>query len=322
MMNCNHYHRTWAEISLDAVEQNIANLRAWIPAGCKLMCVIKADGYGHGAAALASFLQEKCDYFAVSVLEEALTLRAQGVIKPILLLCYTSPSQYDAVARAGLAQTICSLETARALSEAAQKHGKTLRIHIAVDTGMNRVGFADTDASVEDIRRIAALPGLACEGIFSHFARADERETEASLGQYRRFDAFLAKLEAAGLRIPLRHICNSAGTMQLPRHYDMVRVGIAMYGLYPSDETDRAVPLTPAMQWKTHVAQLKTVPAGQGISYGHTFVTTRPTRVATLPVGYADGYPRALSNCGQVIVRGKYAPILGRVCMDLCMVDV
>ena len=317
------YLRTWAEISLDAIEANVNALREKIGPNVKLMCVIKADAYGHGALPLARFLDDKCEYYAVSVLEEALTLRAAGITKPMLLLCYTSPAQYGALLAADVAQTIYSLEQAEALSQAARSAAKHQRIHIAVDTGMARIGFTDTDASVAEIAQIAKLPGLELEGLFTHYARADEADKTSALAQHARFAAFAQKLAGAGVEIPLRHTCNSAAAMELGAHDDLVRFGIGLYGLYPSGEVDKQnMPLSPAMRWKTHVVHLKTVPAGTGISYGHTFVTARETRVATLPVGYADGYPRALSNRGHVIIRGRYAPILGRVCMDQCMVDV
>ncbi|MCL1952897.1 MAG: alanine racemase [Oscillospiraceae bacterium] len=325
-----HYLRTWAEISLDAVEANVNALRARLAPGPKgsskeplLMCVIKADAYGHGALPLARFLEDKCEYYAVAVLEEALTLRAAGVAKPMLLLCYTSPAQYEALLAADVAQTVYSLEQARALSQAAVSAAKRAKVHIKVDTGMARIGFADTDISVEEVAQIARLPGLELEGLYTHYACADEADQTGALAQRARFEAFTRKLEKAGVNIPLKHSCNSAAAMAFDTHGDLVRFGIGLYGLYPSEEVRKeSLPLRPAMSWKTHVAHLKTVPPGTGVSYGHTFVTQRETRVATLPVGYADGYPRALSNRGHVIIRGQYAPIIGRVCMDQCMVDV
>jgi len=318
-----NYLRTWAEISLDAIEANVNAARARLAPGVKLMCVIKADAYGHGALPLARFLDGKCEYYAVSVLEEALTLRAAGITKPMLLLCYTSPGQYGALLAADVAQTVYALEQARALSQAALEAAKRQKIHIKVDTGMARIGFEDTGASIDEIARIARLPGLEIEGLFTHYARADEADLSSALAQRGRFTAFARKLEAAGVGIPLKHACNSAAAMDLDEHDDMVRLGIGLYGLYPSEQVHKEnMPLVPAMRWKTHVAHLKTVPPGTGISYGHTFVTQQTTRVATLPVGYADGYPRALSNRGHVIIRGRYAPILGRICMDQCMVDV
>jgi len=287
------------------------------------MCVIKADGYGHGALPLARFLDDKCEYYAVAVLEEALTLRAAGMHKPILLLSYTSPSQYKALLAADVTQTIYSLEQAQALSKAAQESAKRAKIHIKVDTGMGRVGFADTRGSVEEIAQIAQLPGLEIEGLYTHYARADEADKTSATDQHTRFVEFARELTDLGVQIPLKHACNSAAAMDMNEHFDMVRFGIGLYGLYPSGEVRKEnLSLTPAMSWKTHVAHLKTVPPGTGISYGHTFITQRETRVATLPVGYADGYPRALSNQGHVIIHGQYAPIIGRVCMDQCMVDV
>jgi len=314
------YQRTWAEISLCAIEQNIAAIKARLSHGTKLMCSIKANAYGHGSTELARFLEGKCDYFSVAVLDEALALRADGIQKPLMILGYTSPSQYDQVAAHNLTQTIYTLEQAQALSAAALNANKSALAHIAVDTGMGRIGFADDEKSIEAIRQIAALPRLELEGLFTHFARADEADKTSALSQYERFDAFAQQL---GLAIPIKHACNSAAFMQFDRHYDMVRVGLALYGLYPSDEINKAaLTLTPALQWKTRVVHLKTVPPGTGISYGHTFVAARETRVATLPVGYADGYPRALLNTGRVLVNGQFAPVIGRVCMDQCMVDV
>lgn len=316
------YHRTWAEVSLDAIAANVSAVKGRLAPGTRLMCVIKADGYGHGAVALGRFLADKCDFFGVATLEEALTLRTAGVTKPLLILGYTSPSQYDAVVAAGLSQTIFSAEQASALSRAAVQAGRQAAAHLAVDTGMGRIGFGDTAQAAAEIAELAQLPGLVIEGLFTHFARADEADQGSALGQYQRFSAFSARLEAAGVRIPLKHACNSAAAMAFDTHFDMIRLGIAMYGLYPSEVLRKSLTLRPAMSWKTHVVHLKTVPAGTGISYGHDFVTARETRVATLSIGYGDGYPRALSNRGRVIIRGRFAPILGRVCMDQMMVDV
>ena len=316
--------RTWAEISLDAVERNVNAVKACFAPGTKLMCVIKADGYGHGAIALAEFLADKCDYFAVAILEEALALRRAGVTKPILLLGYTSPFLYEAALEAGVSLTIFCAEDAAKLSEMAQRMGKRAAVHIKIDTGMGRIGFADTDESAEQIAQIAALPGIQIEGIFTHFARADEADKASYQEQLRCYEAFLEHEQMADIRSrAICHCCNSAAAMETTAHFDMVRFGIALYGLYPSEEVNKDnLPLQPAMAWKTRVAHLKTVPPGTGVSYGHTFVASRETRVATLPIGYADGYPRALSNQGRVLIRGRFAPIIGRVCMDQCMVDV
>ena len=316
--------RTWAEISLDAIEHNVNAVKARFAQGTKLMCVIKADGYGHGAAALAEFLADKCDYFAVAILEEALALRRAGVTKPILLLGCTSPFLYKAALEAGVSLTIFCAEDAATLSETAERMGKRAAVHIKVDTGMGRIGFADTEESAEEIANIAALPGVEIEGIFTHFACADEANKTSYQEQLRRYEAFLKNERLVEIRSrAICHCCNSAAAMESTAHFDMVRFGIALYGLYPSEEVNKSnLPLQPAMSWKTRVAHLKTVPPGTGVSYGHTFVTNRETRVATLPIGYADGYPRALSNQGHVLIRGQFAPIIGRVCMDQCMVDV
>jgi len=287
------------------------------------MCVIKADGYGHGALPLARFLDGKCEYYSVATLEEALSLRVDGVTKPVLVLGYTSPRQYEEALSADIMVTIYSYESAALLSNAALKYNSTARVHIKVDTGMNRIGFADTDESAREIAKVAGLPGIEIEGLYTHFARAEEADHSSTEEQYRRFESFLTKLEARGVTIPIKHACNSAGLAAFDAHYDMARLGISLYGLYPSEAIDRdAFPLQPAMAWKTRVVHLKTVKPETGISYGHIFKTARETHVATLPIGYADGYPRALSNRGRVIVRDRYAPIIGRICMDMCMVDV
>ena len=212
---------------------------------------------------------------------------------------------------------------AKHLSETAKKLGKTVKIHIGLDTGMSRVGFQDNDESIEVIKNISRMPNLYIEGIFSHYARADENDKATALEQSRRFDEFLYKLEQAGVNIPIKHLSNSAAVAELNKHYDMVRFGISLYGLYPSEEVDKSnINLIPAMQIRSKIVNLKTVEAGCGVSYGHTFVTERKTRIATIPVGYADGYPRALSSQGRAIVNGQYAPIIGRVCMDQFMIDV
>ncbi|MCL2446172.1 MAG: alanine racemase [Oscillospiraceae bacterium] len=317
-----HKHRTWVKISLDNIAHNIAAMRAKMQPDTKLLLSLKANAYGHGAVELARFLQGKCDYFGLACVDEALELRHADITTPLLLLGYTAPEQYAEAIEHDIALTIYTLEQAQQLSRVAAAQEKTATIHLAVDTGMSRLGFADNEKSLGEIAQIAALPNLHIEGIFTHFACADDADKTSALAQFTRFDAFVNY----ALRIThyaFTHACNSAALIDFDRHYDMIRMGIALYGLYPSDEVDQsALPLLPAMTWKVRVSHVKTVPAGTGISYGHTFVTVRETRVATLPVGYADGYPRALSNTGHVIINGQPAPILGRVCMDQCMVDV
>lgn len=293
------------------------------PRGQRVLAVIKADGYGHGAVELAHQLESEADYFGVAVIEEAVELRRASIKKPILILGYTSPSQDDLLINYDITQNIYTYDMAKRLSDRAVALGKTVRFHIGLDTGMSRVGFQDNDESVEQIKKIVKLPNLVLEGIFSHYARADELVKTTAFLQSERFDLFIDKLEKAGINIPIKHLSNSAAVEELEKHYDMVRFGISLYGLYPSEEVDKSsVDLIPAMELRTKIVNLKTVPAGCGVSYGHTFVTHRETRIATIPVGYADGYPRALSSKGRVIVNGQFAPIIGRVCMDQFMIDV
>ncbi len=317
------YHRIYAKIDIDAILHNLGECKRCIPEGTKVLAVIKADGYGHGAVELAHQLEDKVDYFGVAIIEEAVELRRSGIKKPILILGYTSPSQDDLLINYGITQNIYTYEMAKRLSDRAVALGKTVRFHIGLDTGMSRVGFQDNDESVELIKKIIELPNLVLEGIFSHYARADEVDKTTAHLQSERFDAFIDKLEKAGINIQIKHLSNSAAVGEFEEHYDMVRFGISLYGLYPSEEVDKSrIELVPAMELRTKIVNLKTVPAGCGVSYGHTFVTQRETRVATIPVGYADGYPRALSSKGRVIVNGQFAPIIGRVCMDQFMIDV
>ena len=317
------YHRIYARIDIDAILHNLGECKHRIPEGTKVLAVIKADGYGHGAVELAHQLEDKVDYFGVAIIEEAVELRRAGIKKPILILGYTSPSQDDLLINYDITQNIYTYDMAKRLSDRAVALGKKVKFHIGLDTGMSRVGFQDNDESVEQIKKIVKLPNLVLEGIFSHYARADELVKTTAFLQSERFDLFIDKLEKAGINIPIKHLSNSAAVEELEKHYDMVRFGISLYGLYPSEEVDKSsVDLIPAMELRTKIVNLKTVPAGCGVSYGHTFVTQRETRVATIPVGYADGYPRALSSKGRVIVNGQFAPIIGRVCMDQFMIDV
>lgn len=320
------HSRIYAKIDLDAVEANFTSMHENIEPGTKITAVVKADGYGHGAVPIAR-LVESYPYiwgFAVATVEEGLALREAGIRKPILLLGFAFPGHYGALAREQIRPAVFKEDMARQLSEAAVSAGQTIYCHLAVDTGMTRIGFSDTEESVEEIRRIADLPGLAFEGLFTHFARADERSLEPARVQLDRFLNFASMLEKAGVHIPLRHCSNSAAIMQFREaNLDMVRAGISLYGLLPSEEVRREpVRLHAVLELKSHITYVKWVGAGVAVSYGGTFVTDRPTRIATIPVGYADGYPRSLSGKGQVLIRGKRAPILGRVCMDQFMVDV
>ncbi|NLB35849.1 MAG: alanine racemase [Clostridiales bacterium] len=317
------YQRIYAKIDLDALENNIVQVKKRLGSGTKLMAVIKADGYGHGAVPLAEFLEDKTEYFAVACIEEAIELRKNGIKHPILILGYTSPEDFNNIARHDITQTIYDFDSALKLSGAAADCGKTAKIHIAVDTGMTRIGFFDNEQSVDIIKKISQLPNINIEGIFSHYACADEADKTSAGLQTRRFIRFINMLENTGIKIEIKHLANSAAAIDLDEHFDMVRYGISLYGLYPSEQVKkRNVALIPVMELKAKIINIKTVEAGCGVSYGQLFVTKKPTRIATIAAGYADGYPRALSTKGRVLIKGEYAPILGRVCMDQMMVDV
>lgn len=321
------YYRVQANVNLEAIRHNLNEVRKKLKADTKLMAVIKADAYGHGAVALAKAIGNSgngIDFYGVAIIEEAIELREAGIDKPILILGYTPKEQYDLVVAYDVAQTIFQYEMAEALSLEAKRQNKSAKIHIKIDTGMTRIGYTDTIDSIEEIKRIAALENIEIEGIFSHFARADEEDRSCTELQLKRFNAFLERLEKEEIHIPIKHIANSAGIIEFSEaYYNMVRCGIVTYGIYPSSEVNqKEIHLIPAMEMKTHVAFVKDVEPGVGVSYGAIYVTDKKTRVATIPVGYADGYSRNLSNTGKVIIHGKYAPIIGRICMDQFMVDV
>lgn len=320
------HRRIYAEIDLEAIEENIEHMKANIAPSTEIIAVIKADGYGHGAVPIARMIEEK-DYlwgFAVATAQEAYELREHQIHKPILILGYTFEEEYETFVKQKIRPVVFQYEMAKAMSDAAVKLGGTITVHLAVDTGMTRIGFPDRRESLEVIQKIHALPGLEIEGVFTHFARADEADKSAALGQLKRYLGFVEMLRKEGVYIPLEHCSNSAGILEIPQaNLDAVRAGIAMYGIYPSGEVSRlSVPLKPAMSLKSHIVYMKDVEPGVAVSYGGTYVTKRRTRIATIPVGYGDGYPRSLSNLGYVLIHGKRAPILGRVCMDQFMVDV
>ena len=316
-----NYDNTRVLIDLDAVSHNIDAVRQ--KAGVPVMAVIKADAYGHGAVPIAHLLRDKCAFFGVSSMLEALELRRAGIDNPILILGHTPPAAFPEAVRLGIRPAIFRYDDALALSRAAVEAGVTAPFHFALDTGMSRIGFQASEESADTCVKIAALPGLRAEGLFSHFATADSADLTRSRRQAALFDAFDAMLRVRGVEIPIRHLDNSEGLMNFPCRYEMVRSGIVTYGMYPSDEVSPTLlPLEPALQWVSRITHLKLLPAGREISYGGTFVTSRPTLVATIPVGYADGYRRSLSGKFHVLIRGAKAPILGRVCMDQLMVDV
>lgn len=323
-----HYDRAWAEIDLDALQFNVASIRKCIDQGTKIIAVIKTDGYGHGASQIAQLLEDERQVwgYAVATAEEAFSLRADGIQKPILILGYTFPYSYGQMISGQVRATVFTCEAAEALSDIAVASGQICRIHIKIDTGMTRIGIHPDDEGVALIRRIAGLPGLEIEGIFTHFATADEADRTKTYHQMTLFREYVDRIERdLGIRIPMRHCSNSAGIVEIPEaNMDAVRAGIILYGLWPSDEvqTDGKIQLRPMLSLKSRVVYVKTVPEGQEISYGGTFTTTRDTRVATVCIGYGDGYPRSLSNLGDVIIKGQRVPILGRVCMDQFMIDV
>lgn len=322
-----HHDRVWATVDLDAVEFNIESMRRNLKPGTRMCPAIKADGYGHGALRIAQRLEPRGDIwgFALATVEEAVELREGGITKPLLILGYTFPYSYDTMAELGIRPAVFRGDMLEELSAAAARTGRTIHLHLAVDTGMSRIGIRPDDEGLALIEQAAALPGLQIEGIFTHFSKADETDRANTERQIREFTAFCDRVEAhIGSRIPIRHCSNSAGIVSYTQaNLDMVRPGITVYGLWPSAQVPRdIVPLKPAMALYSHVSFVKTVPAGTAVSYGGTFITDTITTLATVPVGYGDGYARGLSNRGYVLIRGRRAPIRGRVCMDQFMVDV
>ena len=316
-----NYDNTYVSIDLDIIDANIDAIAA--KAGTDLCAIVKADAYGHGAVRVAKVLRDKCRFFGVSSMLEALELRQARILNPILILGHTPVCAFPEAICLNIRPAIFRYEDAVALSEAAVKLGKSAPFHFAVDTGMSRIGFQATEEAAAICAQIAQLPGLVAEGLFSHFATADCADLSEAKRQAERFEAFDAMLKAHGVDVKLRHMDNSAGLMNFDNHYEMVRCGIITYGMYPSDEVDSGLlPIRPALQWHSRVTHVKLLEPGRAISYGGAYVTDRPTKVATIPVGYADGYRRSLSGKFYVLIHGKRAPILGRICMDQMMVDV
>lgn len=320
------YRRVAAYVDLDAIESNFEAMKASLTEGTKMAAVIKTDGYGHGAVPIAHLIERK-DYiwgFAVATIEEARELRKSGIRKPILILGYVFPEDYEELVKGDIRPAVFRLDMAEELSKEAIRQNKTVPVHVKVDTGMSRIGFADTGESVEMIRKIQQLPGLELEGLFTHFAKADEADKDPVRIQLSRYQGFARACADAGVHFSIYHCSNSAGIMELKEaNMNMVRAGITIYGLYPSEEVRKdLIPLLPAMELKSHIVHVKEIPAGTQVSYGGTYTAPDTRRIATIPVGYGDGYPRSLSNKGYVLIAGKKAPILGRVCMDQFMVDV
>lgn len=320
------YSRIKALISLDAVKYNFEQMKKNIKEGTRIVAVIKADAYGHGAVPIAAML-EKYDYiwgFATATAQEALQLRRAGITRPVLILGLVFEEYYEELAKNEVRMAVCDYETACKFNHAAAVCGKKALIHLAADTGMTRIGFKDSEESLEEIRRIYELENVQIEGLFTHFARADEYDRAPAMVQLERYLKFADLLEQSGIHIPLHHCSNSAGIIRVPEaNLNLVRAGITIYGIYPSEEVERdVVKLLPVMSLKSHISYIKDVEPGTQVSYGGTYTTKKLTRLATIPVGYADGYPRMLSNKGWVLIHGKKAPICGRVCMDQFMVDV
>ena len=320
------YNRAYAKIDLDAAAYNMEQMKKRIGSGARLIAVIKTDGYGHGAVPLARMFEET-DYvwgYAVASLDEGVVLRKHGIKKPILVLGCIFPDQYEEMIRYEIRATIYMEDMAREMADTARRAGKKAYFHIRVDTGMGRIGFPVSEESADIIERISRMPDVVTEGMYTHFAKADETDKSYTLEQHRKFMWMKEQMEKRGVEIPYYDCDNSAGIIDFPdMKHDLARAGISMYGLYPSDEVDQnAVDLKPVLSLISHVTFVKTVEPGTAISYGGTFVADKTMRVATIPVGYGDGYPRSLSNKGFVLIHGKRARILGRVCMDQFMVDV
>ncbi len=314
---------TKAIVHLGAIAYNVAQIRKRIGSDREIMAVVKADGYGHGAVEVGlSALKNGASCLGVAVPEEGEELRRAGLDAPITVLGLIQPEEAYKVIDFGLEQTICSLEIAEALNQIASNKGTVVNVHIKIDTGMGRVGVQPIDA-LAFVRRIVRFRNLNVKGIFSHFSCADEVDKTFAKKQVEIFDGVVREIEASGIRIPRRHMANSAAILDLPEtYYDLVRPGIMIYGLYPSTEVSRSIELKPAMTFMTRVTFVKRVPSGSSVSYGRTFITEKETLVATLPVGYADGYSRLLSGRGEVLIKGCRAPLIGRICMDMCMIDV
>ncbi len=321
------YDRCYVNIDLDAIKHNIKEVKNKINENTKVMAVIKANAYGHGAVTVGKCLENMVDYFGVATIDEAIELRQASINLPILILGYTSPSLFELVVDYDVTQTIYSLEDGIKLDEIAKSKGKTCKFHVALDSGMTRIGFPIDERikkSIAEIEELSRLEHAKLEGAFTHFSCADMGENAYHNKQSEKIIKFFEECDRKNINIPIKHAANSASIMEYDElHFNMVRSGIITYGLYPSEDVDKTkLNLKPAMEFKTHVVNIMDVPEGVGISYGATFITKKTMKIATLAVGYADGYKRALSNKGRVLINGQFAPIVGRVCMDQMMVDI
>lgn len=319
-----HLRPVWAEIDLDKLAHNMREIRR-VSKSKDIIAVIKADGYGHGALDIApTLLENGATRIGVAVASEAIELRRGGIEAPIMILGFTPPSLSDMLLRYDIEQTVYSYELAKEISDMAKKKEKVAKLHIALDTGMGRIGFLPDKESVEEVYKISKLPNISIEGLFSHFSTADERDKAYTNSQLEKYDTFYNELIKKGVNIKIRHIANSAAIIDMPEtHYEAVRPGIILYGYYPSEEVFKEkISLKPVMSLKTNIVHIKKLPDGEYISYGRKFKTTRESIIATLPVGYADGFTRLLNGKARVIVNGCFAPVIGSICMDQCMIDV
>lgn len=320
------HSRVYAEIDLDAIRYNMEQMKQRVGADAQFIAVVKTDGYGHGAIPIAQMLEKDPSVwgYATATLEEAVDLHHAGIQKPTIVLGCVFPDQYETMIREEVRATVYTMEMAKEMSEMAERLGKDAYFHIKIDTGMERLGFSVTEESADIIAEIEKLPHVKLEGMFTHFAKADELDKTFSEEQYRKFVWMRNEVEKRGISISQYHCDNSAGIIDFPQwKQNLVRAGIALYGLYPSEEVKKeTVDLKPALRLISHVSFVKEVEPGASISYGGTFTADKKMKVATIPVGYGDGYARGLSNRGEVLIRGKRARILGRVCMDQFMVDV
>ena len=318
------YNRVAAVVDLDAIYENLNELKSHIRPGTRVCAVIKTDAYGHGAVPVAKWIRKLADFFAVATVEEGMELRKNGIWEPILILGHTPASLYREAIELGLRMNVYELSQAEAISNIAVSLGKTAYLHMKLETGMNRLGFSPDEESLQAAETMSRLPGVCLEGLFSHLARADEADKTDAYRQLNIFQKFDTALRARGVKIPIRHIGNSAAMIDLPEFsYDMMRAGIALYGMYPSEDVSMdQVVLKPALRLVSRVIFVKTIEVGESVGYGGTFTAKRKTTIATIGIGYGDGYPRKLSGKADVLLHGKRAPICGRVCMDQLMVDV
>lgn len=316
------YYRVWAEVDTDAVKKNVLAIKEGLEPGTKICAVVKADAYGHGAVPVAKALKDIIDFYAVATIDEALNLRAHEIFLPIVVLGFVHESKYAAAVENDIRLAIYDKEDLDKINEAAKKKNKKAKVHIKADTGMNRIGVRCSEEGLEFAKYAAGLEYIEIEGIFTHFFASDSKNKESAYKQLEEFRNFCEKLEDAGIKIPIKHCANSAAATEMKEAcMDMVRLGISMYGLYPSKDITSLM-LLPALSLKSHIIMIKEIDAGETVGYGATFTAEKPLKIATIGIGYADGYQRSFSNKAEVLIRGKRAKVAGRVCMDQIMVDV